>query len=229
MPFVLRGTVNVDGVPEAGWTVRACRHSDGAFVGEDVTGSTGEFAFEFVDNVAHDLYAFNDSEPTLGDGGAPYARNLHIGVMPEFEFLAPNAHRYWRVTNFVDSGSSDGVQFSEIRPHLGGIDITDNATRTGTTPTGGGPISVATDNNVSSEIYWNATATGAGAFIEFDFGMGETAIDAFQMGAAGNFPTYWPSQFDLEYSDDGSSWTHYATVMTAAFPGPNSFTTVFSI
>lgn len=232
MPYVLRGTVFNDNAPEGGWTVRLLKHSDGSFVAEEVTSSSGEFEFSGIDNIAYDLYAFDDLQPSLGDGDSPYARNLHIGVEPALESSATD-HRYWRVRGFVDSGSNDGVQFAEIRPHLNGFDITASSARTGTAPTSttppSGTIALATDNDLETEIYWNASTTET-AYIQFDFGAGnETTINQFQLGVLRNLPTYWPSQFDLEFSDDGAEWEPFATVTTPEFPWPSMTTAVFSI
>lgn len=227
MPYNLRGTVYNDNAPEGGWTVRLLQHSDGSFVEEDITGSSGEFEFLSVDNISYDLYAFDDSQPELGDGDSPYSKNLHIGVMPVHE---PVTARYWRLVNIDVAAGGSHLEISELRLFSDGVDVTANATISSSVSPDGFTLADLVDGNTNTRCFWtNNTAEDPSFWIQFDFGAGDaTKVNGLKQAGFDTNNRYMAG-FTVQFSDDGVSWTPLGTLSGLTYPGNNTLSSLYEI
>lgn len=113
-------------------------------------------------------------------------------------------HRYWRLTNMNNVGSTASLQIAELefRDTIGGSSIATG----GTALASGGTPSNAFDGNPAS--VWLGVNNLA-SFIGYDFGtpvfVREFAIRPGTSVTDGRTPF----RFDLQWSDDGVTWTNH--------------------
>jgi len=116
------------------------------------------------------------------------------------------AHQYWRL--YCTAGSSTITALSEVEFHatIGGADQTGSGTPSADSDTGGTyPASLAFDNNNATQ--WVSSATYP-HWLKYDFGV-STPVDVVEYtmrprtASATDVPTAW----QLQWSDDGASWT----------------------
>lgn len=113
------------------------------------------------------------------------------------------AHRYWRITNMENVGSTAVLQIAELefRASVGGADLTG----AGTAISNSGTASAAFDNN--ADTAWTGTKDPS-TYIGYDFGAGQ-AVAVAEVGLRpGTTVTNnrTPYKFDVQYSDDGTTW-----------------------
>lgn len=126
------------------------------------------------------------------------------------------AHRYWRYVNILVSGSL--MEISELRLYAGGSAIDTGATITSSTAPTFGSVNDLIDGNLFSRCYWAAGTVEDPAFwIEVDLGSAEEP-DAIRIGGYDESSRY-PTDIDVEYSDDGSSWTLQQSFSGLTYPG----------
>lgn len=116
------------------------------------------------------------------------------------------AHRYWRLYCF--NGLRDNhfdIKEIELRTSIGGADVTTpTSTVSASSQSAGFEAPKAFDNNTGTT--WYTPATNLPAWIKVDFGAGnekdivEVALMAWNL-------TEMVSEFELQWSDDNSSWT----------------------
>lgn len=134
------------------------------------------------------------------------------------------AHRYWRVNGIAVSGTL--LEISELVPHSGGVS-TQVAFTSSDTPAGGS-LPEMIDGSLSTRCYWSeATAEGGGFYLKWDFGA-PRVIDGVKLGGYDTSNRY-PSGFDLQYSDDNSSWTTQATISGLTYPGNNTLSSLIDV
>lgn len=128
------------------------------------------------------------------------------------------AHRYWRTTGFLVSGSTMAI--TEWEPQVSSVGANRITYTSSDTPTSGS-LSALFDQNLTTRCYWDAAiAEAAGFWIKADFGA-PVAIDEIRLGGFDTSNRY-PSSFDLQYSDDNSSWTTQASASGLTYPGNNT-------
>lgn len=144
-----------------------------------------------------------------------------------------SAHRYWRLYISASGGSSYiGFAEIELRESAGGSDATGSGTASASQAYGGYPASAAVDNNTATE--WAAYPYGAPQWWAYDFGSGVTKdIKEIVITPRTTYYTEAPGTFDLQYSDDGSSWTTKHTFSGISWPNANAQTfgenTIFGV
>jgi hypothetical protein len=117
------------------------------------------------------------------------------------------AHRYWRLYITAKSGASTFSAIAECELHtsVGGSDVTGSGTASANSVSGGAAAN-AFDNNAAT--IW---ATGTGAvphWLAYDFGAGnEQDIVEVSITSRSSSAGSAPGAFQLQYSDDGSTWT----------------------
>lgn len=128
------------------------------------------------------------------------------------------AHRYWRTTGFLVSDST--MALTEWEPQVSGVGVNRIVYTSSDAPTSGS-LGALFDESLSTRCYWTDTLAEAGGFfIQADFGA-PVAIDEVRLGGFDTSNRY-PSSFDLQYSDDNSSWTTQASASGLTYPGNNT-------
>lgn len=124
------------------------------------------------------------------------------------------AHRYWRVYITADYGSA--TELGEVEWRVGGTNQTGSGTALGNPDTGSTfGAADAYDGNPFSR--WSSFGTAAPVWIGYDFGSGVTkAIDTVALTTASTANN--PKDFQIQYSDNGSTWTTVKTVTSATLP-----------
>ncbi|MBL0420518.1 discoidin domain-containing protein [Ramlibacter sp. AW1] len=123
------------------------------------------------------------------------------------------AHRYWRVyvTANNSNGSTGYAGFLELelRASIGGADECTGGTASASGVDGINAAANAFDNNTSTRWYSSGTLP---SWIKYDFGAGNAKDIVEFAGKSPGVAQYTPRDFELQYSDDNSSWTPLITV-----------------
>lgn len=120
-----------------------------------------------------------------------------------------SSHRYWRVLVTASAGGGDtACNELELRSSSGGANLTGTGTPiSGSEYSAGYADDYAFDGNAANS--WNSSGgLGTTAWIGYDFGAGN-AHDIIEIAfkARGDYVGNAPTDMQVEYSDDGSSWT----------------------
>lgn len=147
------------------------------------------------------------------------------GMIQQGGSSSPTAHRYWRVLITANDGSTQYFGFTEIemRGSIGGADLL-------VAQTAGGAASAssefnasnaawrATDNSNTSGWLGNVAGGGLPGWWRYDFGnaghTGSPTADVKQIEIRGSYnaPTASPKDFQLQWSDNNSTWNTVLTV-----------------
>lgn len=112
-------------------------------------------------------------------------------------------HRYWRL--YITAGSSNFTSIKELEfAQLGGADLCAGGAAIKSTEYGGLPASNAFDNDLTT--VWAPDGSALPQWIGYDFGAGN-AKDIQVVRLLQRDSGQYPSAFNVQYSDDGSSWT----------------------
>ncbi len=164
---------------------------------------------------------------TISGGGSPGGSATHVqfndgsGFAGSSNFIWDNAtktlrlaatsvygaRRYWRINVTLNNGSASNWSLTEVvfRTVPGGPQVATGGTASASTTLGGYPASNAFDGNLSN-LYVATQSTG---WLQYDFGasnlvaIAEIAI----VSRFDGFQTDSPRDFQVQYSDNGSSWT----------------------
>ncbi len=133
----------------------------------------------------------------------PYAP---VHVVTDRTVSEIGAHRYWRVYFTAGVSAYTTVSEAQLREYLGGADLTGSGTASAdSTYTGAYPASNAFDDDTSTQ--WTSAATYP-HWLKYDFGSGnDTAVTEYTLRAKTEHVDDMPTAWQLEYSDDGSTWT----------------------
>lgn len=121
------------------------------------------------------------------------------------------AHRYWRLFCRVNAGDSSFTGLTEVqmRTTSGGANVCSGGTAISTGTIQAGSAAQCFDGNTTTTlIQWSGNGAGSGFSVGYDFGSGndkdvvELVVWTDKDAAARGF-----SEFDVQYSDDGSTWT----------------------
>jgi hypothetical protein len=127
------------------------------------------------------------------------------------------AHRYWRINGIAVSGGN--FELSELRLFDGSVDLTQIEYTSSSAPTLA--LSNLFDGSLGTRCQWSQSVANDAAFwIKADFKV-PRPIDVIKMGGFDTANRY-PSQFDLQWSDDNSSWTTQASITGLTYPGNNT-------
>jgi hypothetical protein len=112
-----------------------------------------------------------------------------------------SGHRYWRlVVHSTTGGNNMDVSEIELRSSIGGADQTGSGTASSAT----GTAANAVDGNLGT-VWSSSGGGGYPLYWTYDFGAGNEK-DIVEIALAGN-QSSMPVKFDLQWSDDNSSWT----------------------
>lgn len=118
------------------------------------------------------------------------------------------AHRYWRVSRRA-SGDNNWANFAEfeMRTSSGGADQTGSGTAISSGGNAGNPGN-AFDNNTGTFWQISGAAAVAASWLGYDFGSGnDKEIVEIALTPLSGFGLRAFSEFDVQYSDDASTWT----------------------
>lgn len=127
-----------------------------------------------------------------------------------------SAHRYWRIfCHYASTGQDSTNSFSEIelRSSNGGSNLIGSGTAAASSQLNSSfTPAKAVDGNTST--MWISTNNGADAWWSYDFGSGITQdiIEIKMTPRTDGFYYETPTYFDVQYSDDDSTWTTYWTI-----------------
>lgn len=120
------------------------------------------------------------------------------------------AHRFWRINiTAVDGDARSSI--SEVQLRTTAWDASSNVATGGTAAASNaafGAASNAFDGNPTTN--WRANAIAA--WLSYDLGTAQTITQVVIMGAAAAIGES-PKNFTVEYSDDNSAWTTWATII----------------
>src|SRR5688572_7242436 len=113
------------------------------------------------------------------------------------------AHRYWRIYATAGNGESNmGLAEIQLRASLGGADETGSGTASASSGTSPGNL---VDN--SDATTWTTTGGAYPHWWAYDFGSGnDKDISEIAINARAQI-RFAPTEFQLQYSDDGSGYT----------------------
>lgn len=139
-------------------------------------------------------------------------------------------YRYWRVSGLTIPAGGNFFEVSELQLWSGASRATGATLTSSDAPIGGGGVSAIDDDNTGTRPYWSeATAEGAGFWIQWDFGAGnEKAIDGFKQGGF-DTSNRFTETLTLEYSSNGSSWSTKGSVSGLTYPGNNTLSALIPI
>lgn len=136
--------------------------------------------------------------PSTTSGSANFKAAL-FGAPP-----AVGAHRYWRVyINSVVLSQTPVINEIQFRTTAGTPLSFSGGTAAASSTTGAFVAANATDGN--NATYWESASVGGGSWWSYDYGSG-TTVSVAEVYMV-NSTTYGATSFDLQYSDDNSTWT----------------------
>lgn len=124
--------------------------------------------------------------------------------------LAVTAHRYWRISASGSTGGPgsghDGLGLNEVQFRVAGVNQTGSGTALASSSFSGSSPANAFDGN-GATTKWDSDFSGAWPqWIGYDFGSGVTK-DITAVAIWPNLNLRAPAAFDVQYSDNGSTWT----------------------
>ncbi|KQX34687.1 LamG domain-containing protein [Variovorax sp. Root434] len=132
------------------------------------------------------------------------------------------AHRYWRATNIEAYGVA-GLDITEFQLLAGTARVDASAALTSNVAPATGSLANLKDDDTTTGATWGAQELKT-LVLSWDFGSsGDVAVTDIRIGAAAE-----ASRFLLiariQFSDDGTTWTEWATATGIAWPGARAKT-----
>lgn len=129
------------------------------------------------------------------------------------------AHRYWRVLITLNDGSASfcGMTELELRGSVGGADLTSpinaniNSAASTSVNSDNGPEFAFDDNTGTG---WLSNTSGS-SWLRWDFvsqGIGAQSIAQIAIRGSWNDPSASPRNFQVQWSDNSTTWTTALTV-----------------
>jgi hypothetical protein len=123
------------------------------------------------------------------------------------------AHRYWRLlflsTNSVDTQAAE----VEMRESTGGVDATGSGTASASSVFSSPTWDAANAFDNNNATAWNSSGFASPTYLAYDFGVGVTKnIKEISLRVRSDFINNAPISFQIQYSDDNSTWTTSWTV-----------------
>lgn len=127
-------------------------------------------------------------------------------------------HRYWRM--FFPTAANTGANAVEMRETIGGPNVAVGGTPSASSQYNSSfSAAAAFDGNAST--FWNNAGNAGNNWLAYDFGAGNAkAISeiVYQYNDAGHAPP----AVQIQFSDDGATWTNYSPVFTVQGTRANS-------
>lgn len=117
-----------------------------------------------------------------------------------------NKHKFWRV-NMPVGGPSTYTYVTEITmaSSAGGADQCNGGTPSASSSMGTHPPTYAFNNVLSTSDYWQSGADGA-CWLQYEF-LSPVSVAEFTVSVYAAAPNIGPSTIELQYSDDGITFT----------------------
>jgi len=113
------------------------------------------------------------------------------------------AHAYWRIKYVTaQNGGASVIAEVEFRGTSGGSTLTTGGTAIGDSDQSGFEFAKAFDAN-NDATQWFSNSVGSNSWIGYHF---SSPVDVVEVALYAH-GVYGPSSFNVDYSDDGSSWT----------------------
>lgn len=172
-------------------------------------------------SVVKQTYAFTDlsNVPTtfLGQGGKVLAVKsdetglelIDVEADAGSGSLVPDygEHLHWRIlTHATGGGSQVGIQEIEFKNTSQGPDLTGTGTTTASSSQSGQGPEGAFDNVISGAWFSDTGQAVDGQWIAYHFPSAVSIRYVTVMGSQ-DYPDRSPTNFEIQYSDDGSAWT----------------------
>jgi hypothetical protein len=205
--------LRINGVPALNLVNQDTRNAGTGVVNAIRIGGTNSFGPIWA---MDDLYICNTSGSTnndfLGDIRVDTLYPNADGTYSQWTPSAVNgAHRYWRLyVDAVLSGTSIALTELGLSLTPGGASVAAGGTASASNATSGAAAN-AFDGN--SGTWWMTVSSQVPGWLAYDFGAGVTKnIKGFSLTSqnSAQFATQTPSQFQLQYSDDGVTWVTLA-------------------
>lgn len=186
------------------------------------TGGVGPYTYSLDSGTLPTGLSFNASTATLsGTTTAGGIRSFQIKAedadgreaFASFRMVVPfPAHKYWRVyvtdTNGGGYGSMCELEFLDI---VGSRCALAGGTAMASSSYSGYPASKGFDGVISSSSVWAAATSSPPMWLGFEHASA-VGVASVAITAPGSSLTETPKDFELQHSDDGSTWTTALTV-----------------
>lgn len=138
----------------------------------------------------------------------------------------PTDPAYWRIGGLQVATTI--FEVSEIQLYVGAVNVNGNATKSATYPEAADQaFSKLFDGSLLTRSYWTGNvAEAADFYVIWHFPAG-ALVDGVKMGGwdtAGRYPT----DFTLQYSDDGVSYTTAFSKTGLTYPGNNTLSALYT-
>ena len=133
------------------------------------------------------------------------------GGAATLSYISPR--RYWRINvTAFNGGTVLTIHEITMAESIGGSNVATGGTASASSTFGGAVASRAFDGNSSTE--WSSSSSSMPQWIAYDLGAGvKKHVVSVSITCPGSgFTNRAPKDFDIQYSDDGSSWTTYWSV-----------------
>lgn len=132
------------------------------------------------------------------------------------------AHRYWRVTGVLVTGSA--LELTDCMLLVAGVTPTPTPTLTATIGPDVGTLSTLVDGDSSAIVSWPvATVRSPGFALVFDCGVGGVDSPGLRLGS-GSARSTFPRDLILQFSDDGLVWETHMSYLNLSYPGDFTLT-----
>jgi hypothetical protein len=132
--------------------------------------------------------------------------------------------RYWRITN-LSVPSSSYLEISELGFWFGSTQRSGTFT-TATGPTSGNPGNM-TDGDLNTRVYWPKSDITSTWWIQVDLGSAQDVNGIKQGGYDAS--TRYISDFTLQYSSNGSTWTTLGSASGLSYPGNYTLSSLITV
>lgn len=124
------------------------------------------------------------------------------------------AHTYWRIYVTANNGNTSaqkcGIEEVEMRASIGGADQCTGGTPSASSQSAGFEASKAFDDSTATQWICNSSEASPPWWLRYQFA---SAVDVAEVSIIPPTTlTRAPKDFDIQYSDDGSSWTTWLAV-----------------
>ncbi len=197
------------------------------------TGRTIAVTWAHRDRTQQTAEITPQTDASIGpEAGVTYNCRLYNGadqLMEEETGISGASHtfnvseaRYFRMKSLDVAGGAN-FKISEARLYNNGSVVDSGATITSSSAPTSGSLANLQDTNLSTYAQWTAaTAEGAGFWIKWDAGVGNTMhVSEMRLGG-GTSSTEYLNGFTLQMSHDNATWIDVKAVTGLSYPGNNT-------
>lgn len=195
------------------------------------TGATAAVTWAHRDRLQQTATIIDQDEASIGpEAGTTYNLRLYnaaSALMQEETGVTGTSHtfnvseaRYFRIKACTVATGGANLTISELRLYNGGSPVDAGATVTSSSAPAAGALANLYDGNTATTASWTkATAEGAGFWIKWDAGVGNTmVVSAIRIGGATDSQEYF-NGLTIQQSHDNATWVDVHAVSGLAYPG----------